>query len=1664
MFCRKISPDFKLINNLLFINENLRTFHISLIFNNFESANFYSNKIYVNDILISREKCNVKMNKIICLIKENLISEKRFSDDIYINVENSKKFQKGKKIYYVLRNLKNNLYLEFLSKEKYFIKILNQLIEPFDNLSKFEIENFDNPIKIHIYDSKTKNKIGKIKEKISLNYIRFLENSIGCGIIGESIQIKLPNTIQTNNINNVMLTNSNENSYSLVYKIYKNILTLFIPNNINKGHYSLQIKSNNEILYSQNFKLYIKLLVKEKSLHISNVNLNEPIILNNLNEVDDIQEFYFGKKDEKPEKISKELSSQDSSIIIKNSKILLNNFSITDPLSLYYFYGKNICNDDLYILVPIYINSEIIKSSVQELIFNKSTIIQYILNGTYAFNSIEGGILRKKNDRTIIYKFDSNNIRYIDKTNNNYTVNITFNLTGFTNLDEGIYELYFLNFGEYILQKEIIYIIKSDHPLILNKEHIKYISCKEQNKYYSYTNKSCINKCNKNEYYYNSICYINCPDNTYKFGKECINSCENYENEDLKEIKGECIQKNFILNNISPTILLTETGQIFNLTFEENIPDNNLFNVKINNSIAECNRMNKKIFACKINLSSPINNSGQYKVYYSIRKRNNYILNLNSNNISITINPNSDICDKFNQIYNNDLKKCEDCSEGTYYYNKNCINNCKDYNYYVYENNSKLICIKNCDYKIEHRNSDNYCVKSCSHSEGYGYLNNSDEYNCYKCKTSPPNITIKDGICVFGVSLSKYRHLSDMKGKFSNRTLYDPDERCEKHPESYFDYSRFQCIECPRIDPNMIKVNGSCVCNPSKYVLQGKKCVTCKSRHIPIDGKCVCDTSKYIYNYHRRGDCTDCYEINSKTIFQNGTCVCDTSKYGYNFYGRGDCTNCYSISEGMILENGKCVCNSSEYIFNSTYKDCFKCSKLGEGMIPYNGSCQCDPSEYIFHNFTKRCFKCSLLSEGMIPKDGNCVCDSGYEYNLYGNKKCTKCSDLSSDMIEINGKCECVNRTYKVNIKQSFTCSSDPCKTYNPCKNNGTCDFINNNYVCTCNDGYFGIYCDSTEVSGALNYFQSNIYSSMSYKDIISNHTFINLIKQISSFFNTSHYYCYSSTLYPVKILTISAIDDFINNNYSVNDDYKTIIIEYIGLTLYQQNCSSSSSILEENEGLTLQKIHLFYKKLFSEDFSSNLIKNKIISSTNKMFFYILWDFKNNSYYEYISTMDKVNASYINRSEISNVDIVLHTIVNPSFNTIINIIKTTLYDNNKNEINDNFILIVSFNLLSRLNNKYYFDYLSKGINIYNFNDPAFTDECYNNKKFKHDITNYYRKEKLYHHINSTCIRQDIKDNENLYFLCRNDISFYYQISKNSSSIKLNKNTRNLSFKCITRINGIKKNIAFWIYFPLTLILIIAKLLSIIVRSDYTKGEDIKKNDEFNNMICITQTAKIEDEKANMQTPIYIPKSFLQSIKFNISHFHPLICIFYRSILSPSYFNIWLLIFNISNLFGLNALFYNEKLIYQKIFDGEEDTLVYPIIYNYIIIIESIITSMILTFVIKLINLISFNTKNQIAQCFNIENEKIKIFEKKQFKKRIVAEIIMLILYILMFICSCGFCYMYFYTQRIWLYTGIWSLILIWIILSPLFIFILSIIEFILKNEKIIYYMKRLLCF
>ena len=118
--------------------------------------------------------------------------------------------------------------------------------------------------------------------------------------------------------------------------------------------------------------------------------------------------------------------------------------------------------------------------------------------------------------------------------------------------------------------------------------------------------------------------------------------------------------------------------------------------------------------------------------------------------------------------------------------------------------------------------------------------------------------------------------------------------------------------------------------------------------------------------------------------------------------------------------------------------------------------------------------------------------------------------------------------------------------------------------------------------------------------------------------------------------------------------------------------------------------------------------------------------------------------------------------------------------------------------------------------------------------------------------------------------------------------------------------------------------------------------------------------------------------------------------------------------------------------------------------------------MIITSLMKLFNLIPSNERYDAN--FDSKKDDSKRFENQMFMMRIFVGIIMLSIYFFMWIYSIGFCFFYYHTQKTWIYAGFWSLFFNWVIFAPLFICILSFIEIIWKNNKIIFFMKKLFCF
>ena len=200
----QLSYLFKLDSNLYFINQNTKSYYISLFFNNPQSASYYLDKIIINNINWEKKKCNIELNEIKCLIEENLNINKFNGDEINIEIKN--KMIKVKKIYYRIEKIKNKLILNILSKEKFIIKIFDKLIESIDN--KYEIKNNNEEIiNIEIYNKNNLKKIYEIKEK--LIKLRDLEENENEETKNENEETKNENE-ETKNEENKNEENENE--------------------------------------------------------------------------------------------------------------------------------------------------------------------------------------------------------------------------------------------------------------------------------------------------------------------------------------------------------------------------------------------------------------------------------------------------------------------------------------------------------------------------------------------------------------------------------------------------------------------------------------------------------------------------------------------------------------------------------------------------------------------------------------------------------------------------------------------------------------------------------------------------------------------------------------------------------------------------------------------------------------------------------------------------------------------------------------------------------------------------------------------------------------------------------------------------------------------------------------------------------------------------------------------------------------------------------------------------------------------------------------------------------------------------------------------------------------------------------------------------------------
>ena len=432
------------------------------------------------------------------------------------------------------------------------------------------------------------------------------------------------------------------------------------------------------------------------------------------------------------------------------------------------------------------------------------------------------------------------------------------------------------------------------------------------------------------------------------------------------------------------------------------------------------------------------------------------------------------------------------------------------------------------------------------------------------------------------------------------------------------------------------------------------------------------------------------------------------------------------------------------------------------------------------------------------------------------------------------------------------------------------------------------------------------------------------------------------------------------------------------------------------------------------------------------------------------------------------------------------IIKVGVIDENGNTVPNCANFRVGLPISNSLNYNLYKYYLEKGIDIYNPQDKAFKDACYISKNFDYDLTQKYRRKNLYQGYrldfgegceydsfdlttNRIIANCESVPSEVEYNLVQSSLSDY--------GIKVN-HVDNLPTKCGGDVENIEENIAFWLFLIFFVVIIVFDIILAVggIKTLLGKnGIDVAiANDGLNrefNSVLKTEHQKTENENGPIKTEeiqVSIPsdKSFCSILCNNFKALHPLFSLCHQSILSPIIFTSWVFLYNLLNLFGFNALYFNETMLEDRIYDKHRDNFGYPMKTEFEKIMAAISTCIALTIVVRLITLVTLSMKEKLIQQLQTNKATEQVigeFTKSMLVRRIIAGVFMLALNVFFFYYCVVFCGIYVNAQYGWFYSGIWSLIFNWVAYAPLYILIISAIES-SGNETCAYYMKRLFVF
>ena len=396
-------------------------------------------------------------------------------------------------------------------------------------------------------------------------------------------------------------------------------------------------------------------------------------------------------------------------------------------------------------------------------------------------------------------------------------------------------------------------------------------------------------------------------------------------------------------------------------------------------------------------------------------------------------------------------------------------------------------------------------------------------------------------------------------------------------------------------------------------------------------------------------------------------------------------------------------------------------------------------------------------------------------------------------------------------------------------------------------------------------------------------------------------------------------------------------------------------------------------------------------------------------------------------------------------------------------------------------------YIDRKIDIYNPDDPAFAQFCYFTDEFEFDLTQDYRKQifqnktPILQNFEKKCKYSDINvETEEINFKCTSIIANDFTAIVTFKDVPETGlwEYKDIALICPAYVQHIERNIAFWVFLFFNVFVIVYDIVISIISHQNVISDSFfsaLENDGFE----VGDRKQLSGEKIEQQL---IPGNEIVPVGLevnqrpldyifchNIFALHPLFSLGYNSIIQPPIMTSWFFLLSMVNYFGFNAVYFSPAMLEDRIYDRHRDNFDFPMRTEFEKIMSAICTNMLITFFVRLICMVAVWERNDLGESIiRAKNQRAKFlsigdFNNRTMCKRALAGVFILLLDVFFWFYTITFCGMYVKAQYGWLYSGVWTLLWIWAVFAPIYIFIISLVEY-NGNPNCTYYMKRLFIF